>query len=100
MQMLDILPGKPAFNENVKCIVDQSWIECGETGFFYGFCKIGDEIEEGQKLFEIRDIWGNILQEYCAEHDGKVFILNNTLGVTKGDDAIFYGCDKGHHHHS
>lgn len=91
MQMLEILPGHPAYNHNVKCIHKQSWIECGETGFFYAMCKVGDEIKEGQKLFEIRDAWGELMQEYFAEHDGKVFILNNTLGVTKGDDAMFYG---------
>ena len=99
MQMLDILPGKPAFNQYVKCIVRQSWIACQATGFFYAFCKVGDLITEGQKLFEIRDVWGELLQEYYAEHAGKVFILNHTLGVSKGDDAIFYGCDVGHKHH-
>ena len=98
MQMLDILPGKPAFNPYVKCIVKQSWIACKATGFFYDFCKVGDTIKQGQKLFEIRDVWGNLLQEYYAEHDGKVFILNHTLGVSEGDDAIFYGCDVGHNH--
>lgn len=91
MQMLDILPGKPDINPAVKCIVKQSWIECGKTGLFYSFCKIGDDVREGQKLFEIRDVWGNLLQEYTAEHNGKVFIVNNTLGVSEGDDAIFYG---------
>lgn len=103
MQLLDILPGTPPFNPNVKCIEKQAWIECDETGFFYAFCKVGEEIKEGQKLFEIRDVWGNLLQEYHAVHDGKVFILNNTLGVLKGDDAIFYGCpqeaDYEHHGH-
>lgn len=98
MQMLDILPGKPDHNHAVKCITKQSWIECGKTGFFYAFCKIGEEIHKGQKLFEIRDVWGNLLQEYSAEHDGKVFILNNTLGVSEGDDALFYGKDEGHQH--
>ena len=100
MQMLDILPGKPAYNPNVKCIVKQAWIECGATGFFYAFCKVGDEVKEGQKLFEIRDIWGNLLEEHRAGFDGRVFILNNTLGTSKGDDAIFYGyADEAGHHH-
>lgn len=93
MQMLDILPGKPPHNHNVKCITKQSWIECGITGFFYALCKVGDDVKKGQKLFEIRDAWGELIQEYYAEHDGKVFIINNTLGVTKGDDAIFYGAE-------
>lgn len=99
MQMLDILPGKPEHNENVQCIVKQSWIECGQTGFFYGMCKVGDDIKEGQKLYEIRDVWGNLLEEHYAAYDGKVFILNNTLGVSKGDDAIFYGCVENLHDH-
>lgn len=92
LQLLDILPGKPSYNDHVKCIHKQAWIECGATGFFYSFVKIGDEVKQGQKLFEIQDVWGNVLQEYCAEFDGKVFIVNSTLGCTEGNDAIFYGC--------
>ncbi|MBQ0058798.1 MAG: succinylglutamate desuccinylase/aspartoacylase family protein [Lachnospiraceae bacterium] len=99
MQMLDILPGKPEHNEKVQCIDRQSWIECGQTGFFYGYCKVGDDIKEGQKLYEIRDVWGNLLEDHYAAYDGKVFILNNTLGVSKGDDAIFYGSVKHLHDH-
>ena len=100
MQMLDILPGKPDHNPNVKCITRQAWVECGATGFFYAFCNVGDEIEEGQKIYEIRDVWGNLLEEHYARFSGRVFILSNTLGVTKGDDAIFYGYadETGHHH--
>lgn len=96
MQMLDILPGHPPYNPDVRCIHQQSWIEVGYTGFFYSMCKVGDDIVEGQKLFEIRDAWGNLLNEHYAKHDGKVFILNNTLGVTEGDDAIFYGSSHEH----
>ena len=99
MQMLDILPGKPEHNENVKCITKQAWVECGATGFFYAFCKVGDEVKEGQKLFEIRDVWGNLLEEHLARFDGRVFILSNTLGVSRGDDAIFYGYAEEHIHH-
>lgn len=91
-QYFGILPGQPELNKTQTWLKKQSWIECQEGGLFYAFVKVGDEIKKGQKLYEIKDVFGNLLVEYFAEHNGKVMILNNTLGVSKGDDSIFYGC--------
>lgn len=90
-QFLGILPGEAPFNAEQKQLKTQSWIECGATGCFYAFAKAQDEIKEGQKLYEIRDIFGELLEEHYAAYDGIVMIMNNTLGVSKGDDAVFYG---------
>ncbi len=98
MQMLSIIPGDAPFNPDVKCIERQSWIGCSAEGFFYSFCKVGDEVRKGQKLYEIRDVWGELLEEHFAAYDAKVFIVNSTLGVSKDDDAIFYGSIKENEH--
>ena len=90
-QYFKILPGEPELNREQVWLTKQSWIECEADGLFYKFVKCGDEIKEGQKIYEIRDVFGNLIAEHFALHDGKVMILNNTLGVSKGDDAVFYG---------
>ena len=48
-------------------------------------------MKKGQKLGEIRDIFGNLLEEITAVFDGRIKISNNTLGVSKGDDTFMYG---------
>ena len=53
-------------------------------------CCTGD-IKKGQKLFEIRDFFGNLIEEIHAKFDGHVVIVSNTLGVNVGDDLITYG---------
>jgi predicted deacylase len=57
----------------------------------YKFVETGDEVKKGQKLGEIRDIFGNLLEEITAVFDGRIKISNNTLGVSKGDDTFMYG---------
>ena len=86
-----ILPGQAELNVNQKWLKTQSWIECGHEGFFYAFVKAGEEIRKDQKLYEIRNVYGELLEEHYAMHDGKVMIINSTLGVSEGDDAVFYG---------
>ncbi len=90
-QFLGILPGEAEYNETQRQLKTQSWISCGYEGFFYAFAKAGEDIKEGQKLYEIRDVYGELLEEHHAAYNGKVMIMNNTLGVSKGDDAVFYG---------
>ena len=87
---LKILPGEVKCNEKQSCLKVQSWIECGATGIFYSFVKVGDRIKKGQKIYEICDVYGNKLEEHYANHNGKIMIINRTLGVSKGDDAVFY----------
>ena len=90
-KFLGILPGVAELNKEQRQLKTQSWIECEHDGFFYAFAKAGEEIKEGQKLYEIRNVYGELLEEYYAAYDGRVMIMNNTLGVSEGDDAVFYG---------
>ena len=90
-QCLGILPGKPELNRNQVWLKRQSWVDCEEAGLFYASVNVGDHVSKGQKLFEIRDVFGRLLSEYSAQYDGKVMILNTTLGVSRGSLAAFYG---------
>ncbi len=36
-------------------------------------------------------MYGELLEEHYAAYDGRVMIMSNTLGVSEGDDAVFYG---------
>ncbi len=92
MQFLKILPGEPIDNSKGQIFYEShSWGSAHATGLFYKFVNIGDEVAKGQKIGEIRDFNGNILEEIFAEFTGRVKIANNTLGISEGDDTFMYG---------
>ncbi|MCR4891730.1 MAG: succinylglutamate desuccinylase/aspartoacylase family protein [Lachnospiraceae bacterium] len=93
MSCLGILPGEPEENPDQVFFWRHEWTQAqeGDNGILLPFVKLGDEIQEGQKLFEIRDMFGELIRTVHAKHDGHVFIISHTLSVTEGDDLIAYG---------
>ncbi len=99
MQFLEILPGEPLDNSEAQIFYPwHHWAEAGATGCFYSYVKLGDEVKKGQLLYEIRDPFGNVLESVRAEYSARVKILNNCLGIHKGDDTIMYGTSRMKHH--
>lgn len=93
MQCLKILPGEAPRNESQQFFDRHEWTEAqpGDEGLLIPFVRLGDDIRKGQKLFEIRDVFGNPIREILAEFDGHVVIQSRTLSVHPGDDLITYG---------
>ena len=87
---LGIICGDAAENREQKATGQRRWLSSGSTGLFYSFVKPGEQVKEGQKLYEIRDVWGNLLEEVSAEFDGMVFIVPRTLAVKKDNDTVMY----------
>ena len=93
MQYLGILSGTPEINHDQHFFDRHEWTEAieGDNGLLFSFVKVGDDIREGQKLFEIRDMFGDLIREIHACFDGHVVIMSNTLAVHEHDDLITYG---------
>ncbi|MBE5781081.1 MAG: succinylglutamate desuccinylase [Clostridiales bacterium] len=60
-------------------------------GLWYPMVNPGDEIRKGQKLGELRDVFGNVLQEPTAQGDGAVLYTKCTLAIRKGGLMVCYG---------
>ena len=91
-QYLKILDGEPIDNSEGQIYYPRHhWGEAEHTGLFYKFVNTGDEIKKGQKIGEIRDMWGNVLEEIIAKFDARVKISPNSLGLSKGHDTFMYG---------
>ncbi len=90
-RFLGILPGEAPENTDQIFVDQKTWLEADATGMYIPFAKAGDMVSEGQKLYEIRDVWGNLLHEEFARYDARVFITPNTLAIKKGDDTVMYG---------
>lgn len=93
MQCLHILSGEAPINEKQIFFDRHEWTEAepGDEGMLIPFVKVGDDIRQGQKLFEIRDMFGGLIREIRAKYDGHVVIQSRTLSVHAGDDLITYG---------
>ncbi|MCJ7854785.1 M14 family metallopeptidase [Lachnospiraceae bacterium NSJ-143] len=91
MKFMKILPGEVKPNPEQKFFKRHEWTEAGATGLCYMYAKAGDDIKEGQKIAEIKDMFGNLLEVINAKFDGHVVISTSTLAMKKGDDLITYG---------
>lgn len=93
MQFLEILPGEAQINDEQIFFDKHEWTEAeaGDEGMLIPYVKLGDDIKEGQKLFDILDMFGNKIREIHAKYDGHVVILSHTLSVHEHDDLITYG---------
>lgn len=93
MQCLGILPGEAPVNEAQVFFDRHEWTEAepGDEGLLIPFVHVGEDIREGQKLFEIRDMFGNLTRELRAKFDAHIVIQSRTLSVHPGDDLITYG---------
>lgn len=82
-----------SLNTEQQFFVRHEWTgaEEGDDGFLIPFVSLGEDIREGQKLFEIRDVFGRKKREIRAKHDGHIVIISRTLSVHAGDDLITYG---------
>lgn len=93
MKYLGILSGDSQINTEQRFFDRHEWTETetGDEGLLIPFVKIGDDITEGQKLFEICDMFGTKIREIHAKFDGHVVLMSRSLSVHYGDDLITYG---------
>ena len=54
------------------------------TGCWYPCIKPAQIVKKGQKIGEVRDLFGNLLSEYFAEKDGDVIFVLSALSVKEG----------------
>ena len=87
-----ILPGKALKRiRPVAHIVEGKYLEADSDGRWYAMVDYNAQIRKGQKLGIIKDMFGNVLNEYYAEDDGLVLMIAGALSVCKGDPIITYG---------
>ncbi len=69
-----------------------SYIGTDVTGFWYPEIELDTEFKKGDRLGLIKDIFGNTLKEFIAEHDGKVLYYNGALvAIENWTNIVAYG---------
>lgn len=92
LRYLKVLPGEAKKRQRkIKRITKGEYLDADFSGRWYAFVGREDTVRKGQKIGEIRDLFGNVLKEYYAEYDGVVLMVVSTLAIKEGDPIIAYG---------
>jgi predicted deacylase len=92
LRSVGVLPGTP-FEPSGQVDIEKSWWpESDQFGAWYPAVKAGDRVQAGQKMGEIRDLFGNPLKEYFAEGAGVVLMCMTSLAINPGETLFAIGC--------
>lgn len=92
LRYLEVLPGEAVKRTApIKRITQGEYLDADASGRWYAYVTRENRVHKGQKLGEIRDLFGNVLHEYYAKYDGVVLMVVATLAIKKGDAIIAYG---------
>ena len=72
-------------------VADVRYQDAEENGLWYPFKKVGDMIQEGDILGEVRDYEGNVKEVSVAEFDGVLLYQVGTLQVLENGPMVAYG---------
>ena len=72
-------------------VADIRYQDAEENGLWYPFKKVGDMIQEGDILGEVRDYEGNVKEVSVAEFDGVLLYQCGTLQVLGNGSMVAYG---------
>ncbi len=91
LRSLGVLPGEPEPVEPVRALSRFEWRFAEQSGCWYPSVTLGDTVEEGQSVGQVRDYFGETLQEYLAPASGIVLFLVTSLAMNKGDPLLAVG---------
>lgn len=80
------LPEQPA-----KLITRAVYLDADISGLWFPLVELEEEISVGQKIGEIRDVFGKTLREYYANFDAIALFMTTSLAISEGDPIITYG---------
>lgn len=69
---------------------DRVVVRAKRAGLLRLSARIGDEIEAGEELGDIRDVFGNVIERVCASGDGLVGLIWAHKVVNTGDPILRY----------
>lgn len=92
MRFLGILPEKVKKPSNIATLITKAiYLDATESGCWYPCVELEEIVKKGQKIGEIRDLFGNTLVEYYAEFDSIILFMTVSLAISKDEPIITYG---------
>ena len=92
LRYIGLLPGTALKRiRPVSHIIMGEYLSADATGRWYPCVEKDEQIRTGQKLGEIRDLFGNVIKEYYAKNDSLVLMVTRSLAIKSGDPILTYG---------
>ena len=88
MRFFKMIEGRPRIKVRQRFVKEFSYVKAERGGLFYPMVDVDDEVKRGQKVGEIWDIWGNVLETLHAPEDGIVRKISTNHAANSGDTLI------------
>lgn len=91
MTRLKMIDGQEVLYANPRRLERFEWLRAKTEGLYYPTVGVGQNVEKGQPIGAIRDLFGEVQQELKAPEGGSVLFVVSALAVRKGDPLIGIG---------
>ena len=92
MKFLNILPERPIPPIKTATQITRAvYLDATVSGCWYPCVKLEERVKKGEKIGEIKDVFGNLLAEYYAEFDSIILFMTVSLAISKDEPIITYG---------
>lgn len=95
MFRLQMLDGQEILYARPRRLDRFEWLRAQSDGLYYPAVAVGQPVEQGQALGEVRTLFGEVLQSLRAPASGQVLFAITALAVRKGDPLIGLGIASG-----
>ncbi len=88
MRFFKMLPGEPVIHGRRMMAAGQFVVDARRGGLLRLAIGIGDEIEKGQEIAEVCDVFGDVVERIVSPADGIARIIWNHKAVNTGDPIV------------
>lgn len=87
LKYFKVLPGDPKLVDPVKNPKGYRY-KSEHGGIWHGFHEVGSRVKKGEKIGEVTDLFGNVLQTIIAPEDAKISSVRTFYAVNQGEMLI------------
>lgn len=88
LKHLGLLEGQPTRHPEPEECFAFTWAFSDHDGTYHPTVRVGDDVKKGEKVGEIRDYFGEVLDEVFAPASGPVLFLVTSLAIRKRDPLM------------
>jgi predicted deacylase len=93
LKLLGMLEGEPEPPRSTV-LTRFEWLYSGPAGFWVATRATGERVAKGEKLGEVRDLYGDTLQTIDAPDDGVILFLTTSAAVKANGLLLGLGCER------
>ena len=83
--------GTPAVKRSPRYLDGGVYLDAPVSGCWHPLKAVGESFVQGERLGELRDIYGELQDEVIADENGVLLYQTASLGIEKGTPMIAWG---------